>query len=189
MTSIKVTVAQEIVDSIIADMQQETNNINNRLVDMLESSVDDYRQERYHTMRKQLDVIKDRFEKNKVRMESELRFEMNKTLREKRSILFDSFKKKLYQSLLDFLKTENYHDYLNTILNENYRDGDVVILRQEDFDKIQGLYTMMPGNLELGGLKIERNHTLYDFSLKSRYEDALQTFIAESKITLTEASL
>lgn len=189
MTSVKATVAQEIVDSIIADMKQETNNINNRLVDMLESSVDDYRQEKLSTVMRQLDVVKDQIEKNKLRMESELRFEMSKTLREKRNILFNSFKDELYQSLLDFLKTDTYPDYLNTILKENVQEGDRVILRQEDVDKIEGIYPIKLGNLELGGLKIERNNTILDFSLASRFEDALKTFISESNITLSEVSL
>lgn len=184
MASIKAAVAQEIVDSIIADVKQETEDINLRLVDMLENSIREYRNDKENVMNARIDTLKEAREKEKVKIESELRYEVSQKLRDHRSDLFDAFNQSLKQDVLDFLNSDAYARYLQDSVAKYAKKGDTLVMRSQDVALIQGDYTIREKAFEMGGVMIESEQIVHDFTLLSRYKDALQAFIAKSNVNI-----
>lgn len=184
MASIKAAVAQDIVDSIIADVKQETDNINNRLVEMLDTQIDEYRVEKLQQFDIKVQKVREERQKVKLKMESELRFDVSQKLRQRRTELFETFNEELKKDVMAFLNSSEYPVYLNRIISDFAQEGDKILIRQEDFDKVDTQLELIPKALEMGGIMIETTQTIRDFSLESRYKDALQTFIAKSNVNI-----
>lgn len=184
MASIKAAVAQDIVDSIIADVKQETDDINNRLVEMLDTQIDEYRSEKTQQYEIKVQKVREDRQKIKLKMESELRFDVSQKLRQRRSELFESFNEALKKDVIEFMNSPEYPAYLNSIIKKYAQNGDKILIRQEDFDKVDTHLELVPKALEMGGVMIETTQTIRDFSLESRYKDALQTFIAKSNVNI-----
>lgn len=184
MASIKAAVAQDIVDSIITDVKRETDDINNSLVDILDKSIQEYHDEQYRIMNAKLDRIRESNDKTTLKKESELRFEVSQKLRDRRSELFAEFNDRLKTEVVGFLNSSDYANFLNDVVINNYKEGDVVALRKQDIPLITTKCNMREKEFELGGLMIESNQKVYDFTLMSRYKDALQAFIAKSNVNI-----
>lgn len=184
MPSIKAAVAQDIVDSIIADVKRETDEINNSLVEMLDKSIQEYHDEQHRIMNSKLDAIREQNDKAILKKESEMRFEVSQKLRDKRSELFASFNDNLRRDVEQFLNSPDYPKFLNEVINIHYQDGDVVVARKQDIPLITKACSFREKEFELGGLMIESNQRVYDFTLMSRYKDALQSFIAKSNVNI-----
>ena len=184
MASIKAAVAQDIVDSIIADVKRETDEINNSLVDMLDKSILEYKNEQYRIMQSKLDIVKEQNEKVMLKRESEMRFEVSQKLRDRRTELFNEFNERLRADVLAFLNSTEYKEYLNEVIKSNYKDGDVVVIRKEDIALLETKCNVRERNFEMGGLMIESQQKVHDFTLDSRYKEALQSFIAKSNVNI-----
>lgn len=180
--SIKAAVAQEIVDSIIKDVQKQTHDINNSLVNMLENNVTKYRNEKTAIVDSKIQQIKDELDKKTLMIESEMRFEVNQKLRKVRSDLFDAFNLELKNEILKFVASPSYDHYLNNLILKHATEGSTIYLRDEDVKRIPKDLKIKVVKLEMGGLKIEIGSTVRDFTLESRYKEALQTFIAKSNV-------
>ena len=184
MASIKAAVAQEIVDSIIADVKKETEDINLRLVDMLDNSIREYRNDKENGVNARLDLLKEAREKEKVKIESELRYEVSQKLRDYRSDLFETFNQSLKAEVLAFLDSAAYARYIQDVVKKYAQSGDTLVLRSQDVALVDGDYTIREKAFEMGGIMIESDQIVHDFTLLSRYKDALQAFIAQSNVNI-----
>lgn len=182
--SIKAAVAQDIVDSIINDVKEQTEQINNSLMQMLEKSVADYRLERESVVDSKISQFKEEHDKDALRIESELRYQVSQKLRDKRSELYDAFNQELRADVIKFLNSDAYPKYLNTIIEKYGEEGNVIGVREQDKHLIEHDVPIKVMNLEMGGLMIESQTMVQDFSLASRYKEALQKFIAKSNVNI-----
>ncbi|QIK57668.1 hypothetical protein G7059_07330 [Erysipelothrix sp. HDW6A] len=192
MTSVKAQVTQGIVDTIVSEVRNESNEMNTQFTERLQSQLDEYTQEKKKTFDSKLNLIKDKVSKERSKIESELRFENNRKLRNERSLLLDELKESLTKDILEFINTKEYASYLNQIiqtLKERVNAHDLIVkVRAEDHKLITEDVTVESIELPMGGIICEYQNLVFDYSLKTRFDTAIETFIKNSNVGIVEVS-
>ncbi|CAM4324015.1 hypothetical protein [Erysipelothrix aquatica] len=188
MENIKAKVTQDIVDSIIEDVKRETNDINSHFDKRLQQEVDEYREKKESIINTKLETLRDKADRERFKLESEMRFEVAKALREKRNALLAQFEKELKDDLARFLQSDGYSAYLNGTLDYLESRIDLtrakILVRKQDYELLNRKVHAEYADLKMGGLMCEFENSILDFSFETRFKNAMTEFINESKVNI-----
>ncbi|WZU00541.1 hypothetical protein MGH68_13410 [Erysipelothrix sp. D19-032] len=85
-----------------------------------------------------LETLRDKADRERFKLESEMRFEVAKALREKRNALLAQFEKELKDDLARFLQSDGYSAYLNGTLDYLESRIDLtrakILVRKQDYE-------------------------------------------------------
>lgn len=105
------------------------------------------------------------------------RYEVQQNLLRFRQSLLEDFKASLVQDLEGFRKSKAYQEYLLDVIKTTVGDDPaaILILDHEDTGILEDMRIQYQ-SLPMGGIKTQMNDVIYDYSLSSRLDDALEEF-------------
>lgn len=105
------------------------------------------------------------------------RYEVQQNLLRFRQSLLEDFKASLVQDLEVFRKSKAYQEYLLDVIKTTVGDDPaaILILDHEDTGILEDMRIQYQ-SLPMGGIKTQMNNVIYDYSLSSRLDDALEEF-------------
>lgn len=105
------------------------------------------------------------------------RYEVQQNLLRFRQSLLEDFKASLVQDLEGFRKSKAYQEYLLDVIKTTVGDDPaaILILDHEDTGILEDMRIQYQ-SLPMGGIKTQMNNVIYDYSLSSRLDDALEEF-------------
>lgn len=137
-------------------------------------------------LKKRLDALKQQQQQDFEKHRAEIKWEVQSRIRKERVHLFESFRDKLRLRITDFLESDGYEVYIRKCLHQLPADEEVVLtIRQEDASLFTGYQTEF-ASFELGGFYAAFENRVFDFTLESRLESALQQFVTESHLWIQE---
>ncbi|QIK69936.1 hypothetical protein G7062_06390 [Erysipelothrix sp. HDW6C] len=185
MAGEKAKITLEIVDSIVEDVQARTVEINEGFKTQIEEEVRSYRNQKEGALRTQIERIENQAAKEQSKLEAEMRFDVAKKLRAKRAELMKEFSNSLHDDVVAFSHSDQYKHYFESALETLKHEFDLkestFKVREEDRSFVEGLNYEIT-DLPLGGFICEHGKQVYDFTLETRYQDAIKTFIAQSNV-------
>ncbi|AZK44179.1 ATPase [Erysipelothrix piscisicarius] len=186
MAGEKAKVSKEIVNIIDEEARNYTEMSQRAQKEKVDSELSAYKIQVEYSIKSRIRSIKDREEKKRSRVESELRFSVQKRLRMRRQELLDSFGNEIKEKVVHFRKSEDYKNYLDQCLDGLNLDPTlpvVISICREDqllFDVKNATIEFI--ELELGGFLCEVGNVVYDYTLDSRFNDAMKYFVQESQL-------
>lgn len=186
MAGEKARVSEEIV-SIIDEEARSYKELSQRSQkEKVDAELAAYKLQVEHSIKSRIKNIKEREEKKRSRVESELRFSVQKRLRIRRQELLDEFAQDLKDKILEFRNSSKYHAYIEDCLkNLNLEKATPVVIsiRKEDqaLVSMEGV-TFKNIDFELGGFLCEQGNVVYDYTLDSRFDSAIDYFVQESQL-------
>lgn len=186
MAGEKAKVSKEIVSIIDEEAHNYTEMSQRAQKEKVDVELSAYKLQVEHSIKSRIKSIKDREEKKRSRVESELRFSVQKRLRMRRQELLESFGNDLKEDVIRFRESDNYKQYLDDclkVLNLNETSSVIISIREEDqsfFNLNNATFKFI--DLELGGFLCEVGNVVHDYTLDSRFNSAMEYFVQESKL-------
>lgn len=187
MSGEKQKMSESIVDSIISEVEATTLKMENEYQNTVQKEIDDYRSQVELSINQKIETIRKREEKKRSTQESELRFSVSQKLRQHRLELYNKFEMDMKNNILKFLESDGYKVYLNDVVKSIQEQGidqeGVFKFREQDFKLLKNdQVSCISQDLELGGIIFETKTKVYDYSLLTRFNNAMETFVKESQL-------
>lgn len=186
MAGEKAKVSKEIVNIIDEEAHNYAEMSHRAQKEKVDAELSAYKLQVEHSIKSRIKSIKDREEKKSSRVESELRFSVQKRLRMRRQELLESFGNDLKEDVIRFRESKGYKRYLEeglNVLNLDETTPVIISIREEDqlfFNLKNAKFNFI--DLELGGFLCEVGNVVYDYTLDSRFDSAMEYFVQESKL-------
>lgn len=177
---------QKATDTIIALIQSHTDAIiqsaHDEKLKTLKEAIEDDNQHLYKEFETQLEDYNIELEQKLKQFKSSLRYQGMVEMLDFRQSLVDALETSLKASIQDYRSTQDYQMYLEACIN-SIDFYDVIYLDTMDLDKIQNSKVQVKP-LRLGGVIIESDQKIYDFSLEHRLKLSLDSLLHMESLQL-----
>ncbi len=174
--------SKEMIEGIFERSSQAVDDLDLGQERQLESVLEAYKTELDQNYIEKTSQLKRHYESVQKGLEHNLRYENLSQLRKYRTHLLKDFEQSLKNSLIDYRMTEDYRHYLEKKVEEHAKDDNTVIyLDESNLDKINDARTQSK-KMEMGGIIIEDEHYIYDFSLEAKLDQMIEEFIQKSEL-------
>lgn len=181
MAGEKKRVSQEIVSRIESQRDQLLQELNKDESQKRAELLESYKKSVDNLYKEKLDRLKENQSQVLAKEASFLNFQKECDLKRYRSDLLEDFKAQLLKDIIAFKEDkEAYKAYFDGFLKD-LEAGGKVILNPEDKDLLEG-HDLEFDRVELGGFMYEIDNKIYDYSLKNRFDSAINYFIENSKV-------
>lgn len=174
--------SEEIIEGIFERSNQAIDDLDHGQERQLESVLDSYKLELDQNYIEKTSQLKRHYQSIQKSLEHNIRYENLSELRKFRTELLNEFEQNLRNSLSDYRMTEDYAHYLEDKVSEYAKDEHAVIyLDESEITKIDD-NRIQTKKLPLGGIIIEDEHYIYDFSLENKLKEMIEEFIQKSEL-------
>lgn len=174
--------SREMIQGILERSSQVVDDLDHGQELELESVLEAYRAELDQNYIEKTSQFKRHYQSIQKSLEHNLRYENLSALRVFRTNLLKDFEQSLKTSLSDYRMTEDYRHYLEKKVEEYAKDeNSIIYLDQSDSDKLSDP-RIKKKNMAMGGIIIEDDHYIYDFSLDTKLNQMIEEFIQNSEL-------
>ena len=174
--------SEEMIEGIFERSSQAVDDLDHGQERQLESVLDSYKLELDQNYIEKTSQLKRHYQSIQKGLEHNIRYENLSELRKFRTELLNEFEQSLRNSLSDYRMTEDYTHYLEDKVSEYAKDEKAVIyLDVTEIEKLNDK-RVQTKKLPLGGIIIEDEHYIYDFSLENKLEQMIKEFIQKSEL-------
>lgn len=181
MSGEKKRVSDEIVRVIESRAQKAIELLDHGQSEQVDSLLNTYRL----SVQKQYEEKLKRLKEKQVHLEhreiSALGFGTISELKRYRNELLGEFKASLEEEIMEFTRDEvKYKEYIESVLSK-VEPGGVISISYSDLPLVEG-YQSEVKELRLGGLMYSLDNRLFDFSLETRFNNAIKKFVETSQL-------
>lgn len=181
MSGEKKRVSDEIVNVIDMRAQKAIELLDHGQSEQVDSLLSNYRTSVENQYEEKLKRLKEKQAHLEHRETSALEFGTISELKRYRNELLNEFKVSLEKEVIEFTQDETkYKEYITSILSK-VESGGVVSISSRDLALVEGFETEVK-ELRLGGLMYTLDNRLYDFSLETRFNNAMKKFVETSQL-------
>lgn len=150
--------------------------------EMLEEALSVYRALKEEEYQGKIAQLKETLHTQTMQEHARIEFETSRTLLKKRQSLLDKYRRQLCTHIESFRKTQAYQKYLSDALLSVGMDRIIQITVDESDAPLLDSEVLLLKPLDLGGVIVETDSEIFDFSLESRLNDAMDYFTNNSKL-------
>ena len=187
MAGTKKEITQGIVDQIIQEVNHQRDLMQAGYERDVDQEIETYKNEQTLLIEKEIETYRDKRMKEKVKLDSSMKFEVDRKLRLHRIELLESFKQELIEKITQYRNSSKYGEDIRAIIQTHQdivKDDCLVIVREEDAQFVPTNANVRYESLEMGGIRFEMGNKVLDYTLKTRFEEAIDTFINNSNLEL-----
>lgn len=174
MAGEKARVTQQIVDRIQQHTYEDTSLFLENYKKELDATVHHYDTTQAEILARKIQHKKETSTQALRHFEAEKTWKAKTSLRETKSEQLRKLKNKALESLRQRVGTKEYNEFLVRELAKAPKEGKFMI-REEDSEIFKGLDVEYTG-LPLGGFKVVDGQRIYDYTLKSAFNEVFEAF-------------
>lgn len=176
MAGEKQRAADQITSRIKSYAKEVIQKEHDDQITAIQNELKQYRKDLQKHFDERLKLEEQQFNQSITQKQALQRYEVQQNLLRFRQSLLEAFKQRLITELQDFRKHPGYHDYLKQVIQDTVGDGAAIILLDHDDAGFINDARVQYQSLPLGGIKIEQDQMIYDYSFTTRLEEALEGF-------------
>lgn len=183
MAGEKAKATQLIIKAIETQSQALITKEHDQQIDIVKTQLADYKKDLEKHFSSLLNQDKEQFQDQLKQASSLQRYHIQQNVLRFRQSLLDAYNASLKDKISAFKESPDYINYLKEIIHDLLEDGEnaIIYLDASDLDKIQD-ERVQERNLPLGGLIIEKDRQVYDYSFEEQLSKVLEDFQKNSKL-------